>query len=366
MDTEGDASYNRASVSSEDKDGAVLTDTDAVASYWTLERMQNAKPRRGGEAAAQPKGSHCDETIPLVAATGRVRDITVPPYNAVGKLFATGNNEDHAGSGSMIGSNTLLTAAHNIELNEAGLPSFSGNFKFCLQYINGGSAQDLYCGSIIFPGTWLVSQASRDDWALLKTTTALNAVAPLDHFVARIADNTPAVDVGYPADAPYDGMVMWESSSDVTFDVGNGIYVMESDLTHGASGGPLIAADAMGNDKVFSVHCERNGANIDGPELGAGFANALVQFGALVAPWGRINLPDSGFNHVALLCLPSMPNYAIAACSGGLYGFNLQTGALTAAKRIDLGYGSGDMRVVSDGADNVYIGITGGSCALAP
>jgi V8-like Glu-specific endopeptidase len=359
MDSKGDTSLDRALVSSEGKDHSELPTEDTVASYWTLERMQNARSRCLPGSNAPRASSSSAEAVPLTPATSQVRNITKAPYNAIGKFFFTVNGDDHAGSGSMIGTNVLLTAAHNVELNEDELPRFSENFKFCLQYANKNSAQDLYGGSVIFPRAWLTSQASRHDWALLKTTTALNNVTPLALFSNRVPNGRPAMDVGYPDAGGYDGQTMWESSSDVTFDPARGVYIMESDLQTGTSGGPLIAADDDGHDKVFSVHCERTGLNIDGPELDGRFADALAQSSQLVNPWGKVNLPDSGFNHVALLRPQSMPNYGIAACNGGLYGFDLQTGVLTSAKRIDLGYGSDDMRMTSDGADDVYVGING-------
>jgi V8-like Glu-specific endopeptidase len=229
-------------VVSEEIDGGaqVAVDAQAIASFWTAEKMANAKPMQiptvtvdalslasppvheeSGEPAAlgyapgcRPNASNCDDaprtissqnafpsesfaigdlsqlqpmhgTKPTNPKNGpygpfqrwrEANPITAYPKSTIGKLFFTLNNQNFVCSASVINRSTLITAGH---CNSDGAGHFATNRLFCPSF-NGVVDATRGCWSVVtsaVSGHWHTSGDPDYDYSCLVTATTGTVVA---------------------------------------------------------------------------------------------------------------------------------------------------------------------------------------------
>jgi hypothetical protein len=216
----------------------------AVATYWSAERMQQAKPaeqRFGGAAPGQAK-----KAAPLPWTS---EEITTPytqaPTSTHGKVFFTLGGNDYVCSGTALLSgnkSVVWTAGHCV--NE-GPGTFATNWQFVPAYKDGSAPLGAYVAENLFTtSAWGNSGDFSYDLGAAVVGPA-GGTALTDRVGGRgIAFNYDRnqnyVSYGYPAAPPFTGERLWtctsplqtsdSSASPATMGIG-------CDMTGGSSGG---------------------------------------------------------------------------------------------------------------------------------
>ncbi len=243
-----------------------------IEAYWTKKRKDGAKPKplpkppqEGGAfkdipAPDKPIGTPANTSIHenykdkelVVGLAGKVADPNTSPWKSNGKLFFRWKGNDYVGSAGAIFLEVLLTAGHNV-FDEG---EWSDMFYFDPAYpVNGGSFG--WSRAAVFTA-WQNTADYAYDYAMLQTSAKMNDIGS----VGVIRDLAPKgrtwTAIGYPADTPYDGASMMETTGEYV--TGANIITMDhNDMTKGSSGGNWITI-VDGKRYVNGVQSTRGGA----------------------------------------------------------------------------------------------------------
>lgn len=223
----------------------VSQSASSVASYWTPERREAAKPaeQRFGGAAARAKAA----PLPWTSA-----EVTTPytqaPTSTHGKVFFTLGGNDYVCSGTALLSgnkSVVWTAGHCV--NE-GPGAFATNWEFVPAYKDGSAPLGAYVAENLFTtSAWGNSGDFSYDLGAAVVAPA-GGTALTDRVGGRgIAFNYSRSQTynsyGYPAAPPFDGERLWRCNSGLqTQDTSANPATLGigCDMTGGSSGGGWI------------------------------------------------------------------------------------------------------------------------------
>ncbi|HEU5109209.1 MAG TPA: peptidase [Micromonosporaceae bacterium] len=248
---------------------------DAVAAYWTPERMRQAVPMdslldpvdakrlrvdvpRGAPQVVAP--TPADGTPLAFPNGGSAWTGGGAIVNTAGRVFFTFQGRNASCSGNAVTSankSTIITAGHCVKLEGA----FHTNWTFVPAYNNGTAPFGTWAArATMATPQWVASEDINFDVGAAVVNT-LNGQSLTDVVGAQgVSFNQPRAQAmyafGWPAAAPYDGTRMIYCSGN-TFNafLSNGIG-LTCNMTGGASGGPWLRQfnEATGAGLVNSVN----------------------------------------------------------------------------------------------------------------
>ena len=285
-----------------------------VVSYWTPERMSQAKPiplptvyfpqklrarlqeatrqAAGARGAVQPVISEpvpADHpgAAPLASgfATKMVNNISVYPYAVVCKLFMSFGNDNFVGSAWAIGESAVFTAGHCVHDRARG---WATNILVQSGYNNGAFTGSWVLSNFASLTGWVEEEDFEQDMAIGITSSPIRPTTGKAGYIANVGQIQGNIkSVGYPAEAipnfNFNGERMWEcDGAYLGRGTGTGdddIMAMQNNMTGGCSGGPGFYERA-GTQYAIWVNSFRfsNEPNIlRSPYFSSGFTN-LVQW----------------------------------------------------------------------------------------
>lgn len=242
-------------------------DTLDLQDYWNEERRRTAiplLPKIDSHAGLDPAPTvdHEDQQRivrePVRATTDRntaypnqpdapsnhginaseVQNVLISPYCSVGKLFMRFGDKHYVGSAWSAGPSAVMTAGHCLYDHEHN--AWAKNVMFVPAYSNGqmpfGSwgLKDKVCFR-----EWTKKQNYAFDVAAFKVTRPIETEVGSLGWRAFDGIITPFTAAGYPSESPFDGKLMWQSTSHVYHWVDR-LWYMNCRFNGGASGGPWI------------------------------------------------------------------------------------------------------------------------------
>ena len=234
-----------------------------VVSYWTAERMRNAKPverKRDpfGKPGATAGGGKKTTTG---AATEVPAPYTVFPTSTNGKVFFTDNGVNYVCSGTAIESaneSVVWTAGHCV--NE-GPGVYYTNWAFVPAYRDNVRPYGTWAAKSLHTTTTWQSQGDFSYDLGAAAVSPSNATTLTDTVGGRsLAFNGPRSQrynsFGYPAGSPFNGQRLWKCDSSLyTSDSSTSPQTMgiRCNMTGGSSGGGWVgASDPLA--RVYSVN----------------------------------------------------------------------------------------------------------------
>lgn len=336
-------------------DGPLTPETVArhdaeTKAYWTAERRAAAQPMPmpGAEAAAPP--------APLSSyTTSLVSNITVAPYQSIGKTFANSGLSTTLCSASVVGSSLLLTAAHC--LYNAGV--YSSRISFYPQYADGSTQGSWTVLDFFLPAQWIQSPSgARYDYGFMRLINTIDFPA-LPILYAGAGNGSSVISVGYPsvpvAGFDFDGEYQWQTATTI-YNSGTN-YVINSNMTKGCSGGPWISGG-----KIVGVNSNGTG-QINSPKFDADAQKLFNQASGLSKEW-EFDLNHSGHNDAVVAMAEGI---VVAASDGYIYAIDQASGEGLGYNPLD-GMGNNDVRIAlrltPAGEYVVFVGINGNVWAL--
>ena len=223
-------------------------DPASARSYWTAERMRNAKPKtqaRGGK----PGGGATTTSWSTVQVNWITAD---PALRAHGKVFFTDGPYQYVCSGTAVDANVVWTAGHCVF--EDGANRAYTNWIFVPAY-NSGNGNPQYAATKLYTTQAWATQtptaygrdlgAAHVDLALTQTRTISSAGA--------LATGTRLHSYGYPAEGKYSGANMYDcdtyiSRRDTSTDPDD--YGIPCGMNGGSSGGGWIDTTPADGDLI--------------------------------------------------------------------------------------------------------------------
>lgn len=278
-----------------------LMDEQEVRAYWTEERFRNAKPlplpklpsppgvadARGPGARAKGKPATGDAVPPdgswgrnlLAFQTSLVADMTIDPYQTVGKLYMSfGAGNDFVGSAWTIDESAIFTAGHCVFDRTLG---WATSLVFRAQYKNGSSIGTWSIRLINSLNGWINNGDYQHDMGAAIATSPIRPTTGASGWMANFpANQGPYTEIGYPAVSipgfNFDGEQMWQSVG--AYLDGSTIIKAEGNMTGGCSGGPWTSNnDAQRRPNGLNSHRYDVGSVIYSPYFGDNFLN-LIQW----------------------------------------------------------------------------------------
>jgi len=232
-----------------------------LASFWTPDRLERAEPielptppapagleffeaaPRGfaaGEAVVSPPkpadGNLLAEAVGQNFTTSRVANLHTYPYSVVGKLFMTFGGTPMVGSAWVIGESAIITAGHCIFDPDTG--RWAENVLFMPRYDNGATiGQWAMRSSSVLKG-WQLQKQFAHDMAAVVVTRPIRPSTGATGWMANVDPSDRYLQVGYPAQPPFDGKLMWQTDGR-RLTTGE-IIMIGGDMTPGCSGGPMF------------------------------------------------------------------------------------------------------------------------------
>ncbi|GAB3246578.1 peptidase [Arthrobacter pigmenti] len=235
----------------------------AVSSYWTENRMENAKPGstlmpdtkevgvgntpqagipttiQGQQAERQPNAGQKKKRMQARAAAET-------PVSHIGKVFFTLGGTDYVCSANSVASNnenTVSTAGHCLK---DGAGAWATKFAFVPAYENGNAPYGVWAAEALYATSqWSRSGDISYDTAFAVVSnpngsTSLSDTVGASGVAFNQARGLQYKAFGYPAGTPYDGESLYSCSGTATQDPfgqsqSQGI---PCDMTGGSSGGP--------------------------------------------------------------------------------------------------------------------------------
>lgn len=176
------------------------------------------------------------------------------PYQCCGKLFTKYDGDNYVSSAAVIRPNLLLTAAHCVHAGSK--KDFHSNivFKplFPMPYFSFKASK------IVVLSSWHEPHQRKPyylDYAFIKTDAPMLELGNLGIMINTGWRNS-WVSLGYPADEPYDGKIMYMAEGDhCSFPGGKRIMCMNgNDMTGGSSGGPWLLKNKIGYAAGVNSH----------------------------------------------------------------------------------------------------------------
>ncbi|WP_281191080.1 trypsin-like serine peptidase [Staphylococcus schleiferi] len=186
----------------------------------------------------------------------RVENTTVKPYQAITFLTMAWDNDGAACTGSVIGPNKVLTAAHCVyDPKKGGLaksttlePGLNAKYQPYSKFIST---------HVRVPQQYIEKQQSDYDIAIIDVQPSAGAsigkfVKPFELETANDFTGKDFEVAGYPSDKfkVFPGPTMWKDIGVVDRQEGNKAYYT-ADASHGQSGAPLFDKTTH---KLFGVH----------------------------------------------------------------------------------------------------------------
>ncbi|MHA7173367.1 trypsin-like serine peptidase [Arthrobacter monumenti] len=243
-----------------------------VTSYWTEDRMKNAKPGSelmptqqetaiGNSRAGIPTTiqGQDPESNPRANDNSRqkrtqYRAVSETPVSHIGKVFFTLGGTDYVCSGNSVASNnenTVSTAGHCLK---DGAGAWATKFAFVPAYENGNAPYGVWAATSLYTTSqWSGSGDISYDTAFAVVSNP-NGSASLSDTVGAsgVAFNQArGLDYkafGYPAGTPFNGASLYSCAGTATADpfgqtMSQGI---PCDMTGGSSGGPWFIGSSSG------------------------------------------------------------------------------------------------------------------------
>lgn len=201
----------------------------------------------------------------------KAADVTIPPFNSVGKLTFTQGGETFTGTAFVVSKNGIFTAAHNFYSDDKKTTE-----AYFALWVSGKdenpSVWELDLGKVAYPENWEEDEELRDDMAVCKILDESFALAAVPLGVSakafEIPEKIPSTAIGFPSDTDD----MYETSAEAIA-TGEG-HVMKGGFDAGASGGPWIDGNT---DVVFGITAEADDGDMSSPLLGQQAA-ALIEW----------------------------------------------------------------------------------------
>ncbi|MEM9552748.1 MAG: hypothetical protein AAGC60_00695 [Acidobacteriota bacterium] len=276
-----------------------------IESYWTPERRAKAKGMSNRPAiehtedarepdgpqktspgfdpeASDSKARHRDRASSALVFTPatRVADPTAYPWRTVGKLYFTAGGEDFTGSASVIYTNTLITAAHN--LWSGGV--WSSDILFVPAFTDGVEPFGSWTWqrASVMPG-WQRNENEAYDVGTIEMRTgghdrrSIGAVVGYLGYTVNRTLPREWTDVGYPRNYQ-DKRFMYKQPGMYTRSLDRGSIVgKEGDMAGGASGGPWLMPPGD-LDLVNGIHSFRNESRYPNEVFSPYFNTAIGDF----------------------------------------------------------------------------------------
>jgi hypothetical protein len=234
---------------------------EAVVSYWTPERMRNAKPvERKRDPFGKPAASGGGKGAKPGAATEVPAPYTVFPTSTNGKVFFTDNGVNYVCSGTAIASaneSVVWTAGHCV--NE-GPGAYYTNWAFVPAYRDNTRPYGTWAARSLHTTTPWQSQGdfSYDLGAAVVSPSGASTLTDAIGGGRTLAFNYPRSQrynsYGYPAASPFNGQRLWMCDSSLyTKDSSTSPQTMgiQCNMTGGSSGGGWVGP---GDGRVYSVN----------------------------------------------------------------------------------------------------------------
>jgi hypothetical protein len=233
-----------------------------VVSYWTPERMRNAKPadrQIGGKPVPNAKGGKPGTGTKPGSAVEVTSSYTTFPTSTNGKVFFTENGLNYVCSGTALASgneSVVWTAGHCV--NE-GPGDYVTNWAFVPAYKDGAQPLGKFAAkSLLTTSQWASSgNFSYDLGAAVVSPNAqtLQATVGGGRTPAFGAASQLYSSFGYPAASPFNGQRLWHCDSGLYMNDGgaNGdpqTMGIQCNMTGGSSGGGWIGNDG----RLYSVN----------------------------------------------------------------------------------------------------------------
>lgn len=267
--------------------------SEEIASVWTEARRKEARPRdveittglAEDSETTQPATKRRDvapdraSAVPsarqweAIAAAAPVPDPTAWPWRTIGQLFFNAGGEPFTGTAYAIGTNTLLTAAHNLY--------YQGTWSEDLLFVPALAGDHApfgawaYVREIVMPD-WQVTPSPAYDVGIVWLALGGNNRRPIGEIVGSLGltynRTLPRdwIDVGYPGDQRT--MIADPGSFTRSFDGGR-IVGKTGSIGSGASGGPWLL---YGNtDFANGIHSASQSAD---EKISPTFRDSIARF----------------------------------------------------------------------------------------
>ncbi len=235
---------------------------DDVVSYWTPERMRNAKPAEH-QLAGKPGGGGGKPTAG--AATEVAGPYTSNPTSTNGKVFFTENGVNYVCSGTAVDSTnggTVWTAGHCV--NE-GPGDFVTNWAFVPAYRDGVRPYGTFAAATLkTTSQWAGSGDFRYDFGAAAVspaggkslTASIGAGRGMAFNYNRSGQTYSAF--GYPAANPFNGQRLWVCGDAPLYMNDSGNMGIQCNLTGGSSGGGWISGGLVYSVNSYGYNSLKN------------------------------------------------------------------------------------------------------------
>ena len=235
---------------------------DADEAWQPVQRLLDPSVAAGSEDALRQSGERRQALILGADERTAVQDTTIAPWRLIANLYLVEPGPELVGSctGTMIGDNLVLTAAHCVWDPEAGAPTSSAIV------VATGDTTDVFpfgtavVRSVSYPRGWVETGESLYDIALLHLEGSDPFGGRLRPYVplAAVADwyfdlpNLLVTTTGFPGDKPFGSM--WFSRARDWYVDADFVYT-DTDTTPGHSGASLMSAhEAREEVFILAVH----------------------------------------------------------------------------------------------------------------
>ena len=232
-----------------------------VVSYWTAERMRNAKPvQRTRDPRGKPSGSAAGGKKTAAGAATEVPGPYTYPNSTNGKVFFTDNGVNYVCSGTAITSankSVVWTAGHCV--NE-GPGTYFTNWAFVPAYRDNVRPYGTWAARRLHTTSQWLGQGnfSYDLGAAVVSPSAsktlTDAIGGGRSLAFNYARSQRYNSFGYPAANPFNGQRLWKCDSSLyTSDPSTSPQTMgiQCNMTGGSSGGGWVVPT---DGRVYSVN----------------------------------------------------------------------------------------------------------------
>lgn len=266
----------------------VAKSAQAIAAYWTPDRMRRAIPgdqRIASKFGKARTGKQVAKGKPAaIAATG-----PLTPIAHIGKVFMTIDGSDYVCSGNSITSgnrDVVATAGHCVNDGDGG--SWVSNFEFVPAYDNGSAPYGEWAARTVYTTSAWANNGDFDydtGFAVMNTLNGqhLNNAVGSSGVAFNQARGKSYTLYGYPAASPFNGQSLYSCAGVARQDnQGSQDQGVSCNMTGGSSGGPwFIGSGSGGLQNSINSFGYNNVANVMwGPYWGSTIQSVYNQASA--------------------------------------------------------------------------------------